>query len=56
MVGMGMGPNQDRQIVFLRPVPATLTESDALLLAAYIVSMVGDDERWETILTAVQNT
>jgi hypothetical protein len=26
----------------------------ALLLAAYIVAMVGDDEQWEAILAAVR--
>lgn len=43
-------------LVFLRPVPQRLSHQDALLLAAYLVSMVGDDELWLRTLQAVQNT
>jgi len=40
--------------VFLRPVPQQLSEQDALLLAAYLVSLVGDHAQWEATLAAVQ--
>ena len=43
-------------LVFLKPVPLRLSEADALLLAAYLVTMVGDDEQWGRVLKAVQNT
>lgn len=33
-----------------------MPKQDALLLAAYLVSMVGDDELWERTLKAVQST
>lgn len=49
------GVRGDR-VVFLRPVPQHLTRADALLLAAYLVSLVGDDDEWQRVLTAVQNT
>lgn len=42
-------------IVFLRPVPSRISHQDALLLAAYLVAMAGDDEQWERTLKAVQN-
>jgi hypothetical protein len=42
-------------IVFLKPVPQELSEDDALLLAAYLVSMVADSDKWERVLTAVEN-
>jgi hypothetical protein len=44
-------------IAFLRPVPMQLKRADALLLAAYLVSMadpLGDE--FAKVLTAVQNT
>lgn len=43
------------RICFLRQIPSVISKDDALLLAAYLVSMVGDDERWQQVLTAVQN-
>lgn len=42
-------------LVFLKPIPTRLSHDDALLLAAFLVSMVGDDEQWERVLKAVQN-
>ena len=33
-----------------------MTHAQALVLAAYLVSLVGDDERWEETLRAVQNS
>ena len=42
-------------IVFLRPLPQRLNYDDALLLAAYIVAMVADSDRWEATLTAVES-
>lgn len=50
LVGM-----QGNSLAFLRPVPLRLSHQDALVLAAYLVSMVGDDEQWERTLKAVQN-
>lgn len=47
---------QGDAMVFLRPVPQRLTHQDALLLAAYLVAMVGDDEQWLKTLAAVENT
>lgn len=46
---------QGGNLVFLRPVPLRLSHQDALVLAAYLVGMVGDDEQWERTLKAVQN-
>ena len=34
----------------------SISHKEALVLAAYLVSMVGDDELWARTLTAVQNT
>lgn len=42
-------------LCFLRPVPQVISHADALLLAAYLVSMVGDDEQWLHVLRLVQN-
>jgi hypothetical protein len=42
-------------IVFLRPVPRSIPKEDALLLAAYIVALVGDGIGWDVLLSAVQN-
>ncbi len=33
-----------------------IKDEDALNLAAYIISVVADDERWAEVLEAVQNT
>lgn len=35
---------------------ANMTTDEALTLAAWLVAIVGDDERWTEILEAVQNT
>jgi hypothetical protein len=48
-------------IVFLRPVPRQLTRADALLLAAWLVALIGDVEEdgdltFEDVVTAVENT
>ncbi|OLE54191.1 MAG: hypothetical protein AUG51_09370 [Acidobacteria bacterium 13_1_20CM_3_53_8] len=43
-------------IVFLRPLPRRLTEDDALLLAAWIVALVADSNKWEAVLQAVEST
>ena len=45
-----------RGIVFLRPLPQRLGHDDALLLAAYLVAMVADSDRWERVLKAVEST
>jgi hypothetical protein len=42
--------------IFLRPLPSQLSEDDALLVAAYIVAMCADTERWKDVLQAVCNT
>lgn len=55
LVAGGTSPNGQHQLLFLRPLPATLSDQDALLLAAYLVSMVGDDDLWARTLEAVQN-
>ena len=47
---------QGGEIVFLRPVPQRVSHQDALLLAAYLVAMVGDDAQWAATKTAVENT
>lgn len=44
------------QICFVRAIPLRLSHADALLLAAYLVTLVGDDEQWAKVLDAVQNT
>lgn len=43
-------------IAFARPLPQRLSVDDALLLAAYIVAIVADEEKWTAILTAVEST
>lgn len=43
------------QICFVRAIPMRLSHTDALLLAAYLVALVGDDEQWTKVLDAVQN-
>lgn len=50
LVSLAAGNN----IIFLKPLPQKMSYNDALLLSAYIVSIVADDEKWEEILTAVQ--
>ena len=43
--------------VFLQPLMLQrLSKADALLLAAFIVAINDDDEEWQRVLTAVQNT
>jgi len=46
---------QAGDLVILRP-PHRLTKDEALVLAAHLVAMVHDDERWQEILAAVQST
>ena len=43
------------KIIVMRPL-REMSSDQALVLAAYLVSMVGDDARWEETLKAVQNT
>lgn len=47
---------QGNVLVFMKPVPQRISNEDALLLAAYLVSMVGDDDLWNETLKAVQET
>lgn len=47
--------SSNSDVVFLRPLPQRLSEDDALLLAAYIVAMVADSDKWEATLSAVEN-
>lgn len=54
MVAAGKLPSGEPAMAFLRPIPQTVNYQDALLLAAYLVAMVGDDEQWQKTLTAVQ--
>lgn len=44
------------QIVVLSPPLAPMSTREALVFAAWIVVMVGDDEAWERTLAAVHNT
>lgn len=41
--------------IFMRPLPQQLSDEDAMLVAAYIVAMCSDRERWKAILQAVCN-
>ena len=50
-----VGTNGNDLVVFLRPLPQRLTHQDALLLAAYLVTMVGDDEQFKKTVQAVLN-
>lgn len=43
------------EIVFLRPVPQRLTRADAILLAAWIVAITGDEDAFKRVLQAVHN-
>lgn len=43
-------------VTFLRPLPQRLSADDALLLAAYIVAIVADEDKWKAILTAVESS
>jgi hypothetical protein len=36
--------------------PRQLSKEEALVFAAWIVSLIGDDERWPQVLQAVQTT
>ena len=46
---------QGNQLLIMRP-PQRLSHQDALLLAALLVTMVGDEDQWKKTLTAVENT
>lgn len=52
----GLGSNGTGGVVFLAPVPRILSEDDALLLAAWLVAIVGEHERFTRILAAVEAT
>lgn len=43
------------EIIIMRPL-GVYTKEQALVLAATIVALVGDDERWHEVLAAVCNT
>ena len=47
--------SQGDNIVFIRPVPQRISQQDALLLAAYLVSMVCNEDQWQATLQAVQS-
>lgn len=51
-----VGKSAGGAIIFLRPLPQQISEADALVLAAFLVSIVGDDEAWTRVLQAVQNS
>lgn len=48
--------SQGPDILFALPPPRRFSHDEALILAAWLVSMVGDDDRWGQILAAVQGT
>lgn len=50
-----MVASQGGNFVFLKPLPRTMSEDDALNLAAYLVAMTGDTEKWQRMLDAVCN-
>lgn len=52
MVGM----QGDQIVIGLALRTSRMTIDDALNLAAYLVAMVGDDERWEATLEAIEST
>ena len=46
----------DNVITFLRPLPQRISRIDALLLAAYLVTMAANtEEDWEKIRMAVES-
>jgi hypothetical protein len=45
--------SQGDDIVFLRPLPQRISTADALVLAAYIVAMNGDEDEWLKVYNAV---
>ena len=49
LIGSGGG-----DIVVMLPT-RKLSKQDALVFAAYLVSMVGDDDEWQRTLAAVQS-
>ena len=50
-----MVTRKGENILVMRP-QCEMTEEQALIHAAWIVSMVADDERWEEALLAVRST
>lgn len=46
---------QGEDLIFMRP-PRRMTRAQALVLAAWIVLIVGDDALWQRTVEAVQNT
>ena len=53
---MHMVGGQAGKVVIRIPARGPMTHDQALTLAAWLVSIVGDDERWEEILKAVQGS
>ncbi len=47
---------QAGKVVMMMPPRGPMTHDEALTLAAWLVSIVGDDDRWEEILKAVQGS
>lgn len=52
----GIGRRVSGEYIFLLPVPRTISEDDALQLAAWIVAMHADDDKWQQMLERVRNT
>ena len=46
--------SRGESLVVMAP-PRELTHEEALVFAAYLVAMVGDEERWQEVLAAVQD-
>jgi hypothetical protein len=44
------------QVAVVNPPRGPISKEDALNLAAYLVAMVGDEERFQEVLRAIQNT
>ncbi len=47
---------QGDKYVIMVPTAAPMTEGEVLGLAAYLVAITGNDERFQEILEAVKNT
>jgi hypothetical protein len=48
--------SQGERIVIMLPPRGPIEKDDALTLAAWIVAIVGDEERFREILSAVEGT
>lgn len=46
-----------KEVIFLMPIPCSMSADDAMLLAAYLVSMAEMDasHKFEEVLAAIQN-